>query len=228
MTEFVFPPAERRSAPVHGQAACFPVRRIYCVGRNYAAHAAEMGGDATREAPFFFQKNPEDADFSGEFPYPAQSSDVHHEVELVLALGRGGRDIAEADAMACVWGYAVGVDMTRRDLQGEAKKAGRPWMAAKAFERSAPMGPIVPFSATGALERGAIELSVGGAVRQRGDLSEMIWKPHEIIARLSQLVVLEAGDLIMTGTPAGVGAVARGDEMRARIEGVGEISVAVV
>ena len=228
MSEFVFDPGPRSAAPISGAAARFPIRRIYCVARNYAAHAAEMGGDASREPPFFFQKNPDDADFSGEFPYPTLSSDVHHEVELVLALHRGGADIAEAEATACVFGYAVGIDMTRRDLQAEAKAAGRPWMAAKAFARSAPMGPIRTAEAIGHPHSGAISLAVDGEPRQQGDLSEMIWKPAEIIARLSQLVVLAPGDLIMTGTPSGVGPIERGQTMQARIDGVGELSVGVV
>lgn len=228
MIEYVFEPAPRAAAPVVGSRARFPIRRIYCVGRNYAAHAAEMGHDASREPPFFFQKNAEDADFAGEFPYPTLSEDVHFEVELTLALNRGGRDIPDSEAMGCVWGYAVGLDMTRRDLQGEAKKMGRPWELGKAFERSAPMGPIFPASEIGHPSKGPITLHVDGALRQEGDLSDMIWKPNEIIARLSQLFVLGPGDLIMTGTPSGVGAVERGQMMEARVEGVGELAVRVV
>lgn len=205
----------------------FPVRRVYCIGRNYADHAREMGHDPDREAPFFFQKNPDNLDPSGDFPYPPRSGDVHHEVELVAAIGRGGRDIAAGDALAHVWGYAVGLDMTLRDLQGAAKKAGRPWEVGKAFDASAPVSALRPAAEIGHPARGAIALDVNGARRQAGDLADMIWSLPEIIAHLSALFELRPGDLIMTGTPAGVGAVARGDEMAANIEGVGALSVRV-
>jgi fumarylpyruvate hydrolase len=206
----------------------FPVRRIYCIGRNYAAHAIEMGHDPNREQPFFFQKNPDNLDFSGQFPYPTRSADVHHEVEMTVALKHGGRDIAVADALDCVWGYGVGLDMTRRDLQGQAKKAGRPWEIGKAFERSAPMSALRPAAEIGHPSAGAITLSVNGALRQSGNLDQLIWKVPEMIAYLSQYFALAPGDLIMTGTPAGVGPVAKGDVLAAHVESVGDLTVEVV
>lgn len=224
---YVIAPPPVVAVPVEG-GGLFPVRRVYCIGRNYAAHAIEMGGDPDREPPFFFQKNPDDLDPSGRFPYPRRSSDVQHEVELAVALARGGEDIPVERALACVWGYAVAIDMTRRDLQDEAKRLQRPWEIAKAFARSAPIGPLVPASRIGHPSRGAITLSVDGALRQSGDLAQMIWKVPEIIAILSQYFTLAAGDVILTGTPAGVGPVARGQVMEAAIEGVGAIRVEVV
>ena len=228
MTPTVIPAPPRTVAPVRGTDAVFPVRRVYCIGRNYAAHAVEMGFDPDREPPFFFQKNPDSVDFSGEFPYPAASSDVHHEIELVIALGRGGADIAPSAALDHVWGYGVGLDMTRRDLQGEAKRMGRPWEIGKAFERAAPMAPLVPASEIGHPDRGAVTLRVNGALRQQGDLSQMIWKTQEMIAYLSAHFTLAAGDLIMSGTPAGVGPVTRGDLLEGEVEGVGALTVRVV
>ncbi|MCS7268054.1 MAG: fumarylacetoacetate hydrolase family protein [Geminicoccaceae bacterium] len=224
---YVIAPPPVVAVPVEG-GGLFPVRRVYCIGRNYAAHAIEMGGDPDREPPFFFQKNPDDLDPSGRFPYPRRSSDVQHEVELAVALARGGEDIPVERALACVWGYAVAIDMTRRDLQDEAKRLRRPLEIAKAFARSAPIGPLVPASRIGHPSRGAITLSVDGALRQSGDLAQMIWKVPEIIAILSQYFTLAAGDVILTGTPAGVGPVARGQVMEAAIEGVGAIRVEVV
>ncbi|CAN5608019.1 fumarylacetoacetate hydrolase family protein [soil metagenome] len=225
--DLVFDPPALPLAPVEGSALRFPVRRVYCIGRNYAAHAIEMGHDPDREPPFFFQKNPDNLDFSGTFPYPQQTSDVHHEVELVVALGKGGRAITAQRALDHVWGYAVGLDMTRRDLQGTAKKLGRPWEIGKAFERSAPMGPLRAAAEIGHPAAGAIVLTVNGAPRQEGDLNQMIWKVPEMIAYLSDYFELKAGDVIMTGTPSGVGAVERGDIMEARIEGVGALRVRV-
>ena len=216
------------SVPVRGSGAVFPVRRIYCIGRNYAAHAVEMGHDPDRESPFFFQKNPDSIDFSGEFPYPAKTSDVHHEIELVVALGKGGVDIPVERALEHVWGYGVGLDMTRRDLQGEAKKLGRPWEIGKAFERSAPMTPLIPASEIGHPASGSITLSVNGELRQQGDLNQMIWKTQEMISYLSAYFELSAGDLIMSGTPAGVGPVQRGDVMLGHIEGIDSLSVTVI
>ncbi|MTI17265.1 FAA hydrolase family protein [Rhodobacteraceae bacterium RKSG542] len=224
-SSFVFKPAPVVGAPVKGTDKLFPVRRVYCVGRNYAAHAIEMGHDPDREPPFFFQKNPDNLDFSGAFPYPPKSSDVHHEVELVVALGRGGKDISPEDAPNHIFGYAVGLDMTRRDLQGEMKKAGRPWEIGKAFERSAPMGAIVRAEEIEFPASGSVELEVNGELKQQGDLNQLIWKLPEMISYLSQYFELAAGDLIFTGTPAGVGPVSRGDVMRARIAGIGEIEV---
>ena len=226
MPDHPFPPPPRVELPVAGSGLRFPVRRVYCVGRNYADHAREMGHDPDREPPFFFQKNPDDLDPSGEFPYPSRGADVHHEVELAVALSSGGADIPEGSALGHVYGYAVALDMTRRDLQGEAKKLGRPWETAKAFERSAPIGPITP--AAGPLPAGAITLEVNGALRQRSDLAQMIWTVPEIIAHLSCYFTLAAGDVILTGTPAGVGPVARGDRLEARIAGLEPLSVRVV
>ncbi len=225
---YLFAPPPVPALPVEGERALFPVHRIYCVGRNFADHAIEMGHDPDREPPFFFQKNPDTlvSPESG-FPYPGASRDVHHEVELVVALGRGGSDIPVGKALDCVYGYAVGLDMTRRDLQAEAKKLGRPWEIAKAFEHSAPCGPVHPAAVVGHPSRGAIRLSVNGALRQHGDLARMIWKVPEMIACLSRLFTLAPGDLIFAGTPAGVGAVVKGDVMEAEIEGLGGIVVAV-
>ena len=223
MSDFVIPPPEVAAAPVEGGGR-FPIRRVFCVGRNYAEHAREMGGDPTREAPFFFTKPADSLVVGGaDMPYPPATKDLHFEVELVVAIGRGGSGIAASVAQDHVWGYAVGIDMTRRDLQGEAKKAGRPWDMAKGFDHSAPIGPLVPASSTGALAQGAIELRVDGALRQKSDLDRMIWSVPETIAYLSGLVRLVPGDLIFTGTPEGVGAVARGQRMEARIARLPEL-----
>jgi fumarylpyruvate hydrolase len=228
-TAYAIRPADLVTLPVAATSKLFPVRRIYCVGRNYAAHAVEMGGDPTREPPFFFQKNPDNILPDGaEFPYPPKSSDVHFEVELVIALGKGGADIAVADALDHVFGYAVGLDMTRRDLQGEAKDQRRPWEIAKAFEHSAPCGQIVPVSQLGHPTAGAITLDVNGTRRQTGDISQMIWKTPEIIATLSSLFTLAPGDLIFSGTPSGVGAIVKGDVLAAHVAGVGELKISVV
>ncbi|GFE48928.1 fumarylacetoacetase [Roseobacter cerasinus] len=227
MPDHVIPAPEIPAIPTVDGAA-FPVRRVYCIGRNFAAHAVEMGHDPNREPPFFFQKNPDNLDASGDFPYPAQSSDVHHEVELLVALKSGGTNIALDQALDHVWGYGVALDMTRRDLQGVAKKMGRPWEIGKAFERSAPVGPLRPVSEVGHPDQGRISLTVNGEVRQEGDLNQMIWKVLEMISYLSEYFALAAGDVILAGTPAGVGAVSRGDTMHATIEGVGELTVKVV
>ena len=210
----------------------FPVRRIYCVGRNYAEHAQEMGFTG-REPPFFFLK-PSDAIMpvpygtTGEIHYPPLTANFHHEVEMVVAIGLGGRDIAAADAARHIWGYAVGLDMTRRDLQNDMKKQGRPWCIGKAFDESAPIGPLHPAASVGDLSGGAVTLSVNGVLRQKGDLSELIWNVAETIETLSRAWTLAPGDLIFTGTPAGVGAVVPGDVMTATIAGLGTLSVAVV
>ncbi|MBO0905580.1 fumarylacetoacetate hydrolase family protein [Jiella sonneratiae] len=225
---YAFPPAWIPTLPIRGTSDAFPVRRIYCVGRNYADHAVEMGHDPDKEPPFFFQKNPDNLVLTGEFPYPSATEDVHHEIELVVALAKGGTDIAAEAALDHVFGYAVGLDMTRRDLQAGAKKLGRPWEIAKAFEKSAPITEIVPASAIGHPSAGAITLSVNGEMRQSGDLAQMIWKTGEVIAHLSGLFELAPGDLIMTGTPAGVGAVHRGDRLVGEIAGVGRLEVRVV
>ena len=214
--------------PVAGSDAVFPVRRVYCIGRNYAAHTIEMGGDPDREPPFFFQKNPDNLNTSGKFPYPVKSSDVHHEIEMVVALKSGGSNIPVDRALDHVYGYAVGLDMTRRDLQGEAKDLRRPWEIGKAFEGSAPCGALVPAAEIGHPDRGLIQLKVNGEVRQTGDLGQMIWKVPEMIAYLSDYFELGAGDVIMSGTPSGVGPVARGDVLDAEVAGVGKITVTVV
>jgi fumarylpyruvate hydrolase len=228
MSSYVIPPPPVVSIPVAGGGA-FPVRRIFCVGRNYAAHAREMGHDPDREAPFFFCK-PADSVLLGDadMPYPTMTSDLHHELELVVGLKSGGVDISEADAMSHVWGYAVGLDMTRRDLQGEAKKLGRPWDMGKGFDFSAPIGLMVPASALPDPSKGLIELKVNGVVRQTSDLSFMIWSIPETIAYLSKLVRLEAGDLIMTGTPEGVAAVVKGDVLEGMVAGVGTVKTKLV
>ncbi|PTE21151.1 5-carboxymethyl-2-hydroxymuconate isomerase [Cereibacter changlensis JA139] len=228
MTTYVFPPSDIPSLPIEGSGQRFPVRRVYCIGRNYAAHAIEMGGDPTREQPFFFQKNPDNLDASGEFPYPDHCNDLHHEIEMVVALHSGGRNIPVDRALEHVWGYGVGLDMTRRDLQDVAKKAGRPWEIAKAFERSAPVGPLQPVTEVGHPDAGRIELTVNGEVRQTGDLNQLIWKVPEMISYLSDYFELAAGDVIMTGTPSGVGPVQRGDVMEASVQGLGSLTVTVV
>ena len=228
-TNYVFAPPATVSVGVVGESARYPVRRIYCVGRNYAEHAREMGHDPDRELPFFFQKNPDNLVLDNkDFPYPTMTSNLHHEIELVVAMGQGGRDIQAANALAHVYGYALGIDLTRRDLQNEAKKTGRPWEIGKAFEHSAPMTDITPATKSGHLSKGAIWLKVNGDVRQQSDLTQLIWNIPEIIAHLSAIFELRAGDLIMTGTPAGVAAVKPGDVMEGFCEGVGTIITKVV
>ena len=228
MPDFVIDQPPVVALPVAGTDAVFPVRRVYCIGRNYAAHAIEMGHDPDREDPFFFQKNPDNLNASGRFPYPPKSTDVHHEAEMAVMLKSGGRNIAVDQAMDCVYGYAIALDMTRRDLQGAQKKLGRPWEIGKAFEASAPIGPVHLISQVGRLDQGRIALSVNGALRQEGDLNQMIWKVAEQIAYLSEYYELAAGDVILSGTPAGVAAVARGDVMEVTVEGLGSLSVEVV
>ena len=224
---YVIASPRQASVSVKGTHLRFPVRRIYCVGRNYNDHVAEMGGTPGRERPFFFQK-PADALLLDEiFPYPPSSRNVHHEVELVVALHSGGKSIAAVDAAQLIYGYAVGIDMTRRDLQGEAKKAGKPWEVAKSFDCSAPIGEIVPKADVGMLERASISLHINDELRQNADISEMVWSVPEIICELSKLFELHAGDLIFTGTPSGVGPVQPGDRLRAGIAGIGEISLRV-
>jgi fumarylpyruvate hydrolase len=226
---YLFQPAPVPTLPIRGVNRVFPVHRIYCVGRNYAEHAKEMGHDPNREAPFFFQKNPDTlVPGGGEFPYPSKSNDVHHEFEMVVALNGGGTDIPVEHALDCVYGYAVGLDMTRRDLQNEAKKLGRPWEIGKAFEFAAPCSEIVPASAIGHPSKGSVWLKVNGAVRQKGDLSQLIWGVPEMISYLSGLFALRPGDLIFSGTPAGVAAVKPGDVLQGGVDGIGEITVRVV
>ncbi|KAB7897104.1 FAA hydrolase family protein [Rouxiella sp. S1S-2] len=225
MTEFVIPVPQAASLAVEGQDARFPLRRVYCVGRNYSEHAREMGHDPDREPPFFFAK-PADAvvPAEGEVPYPTLTSDLHHEVELVVAIGKGGKNIAVEQALEHVWGYSAGVDLTRRDLQATAKKMGRPWDFAKGFDASAPTIALLPVSKVGHPVQGKIWLNVNGEPRQIGDLSDQIWQVADVISYLSQAVELKAGDLIYTGTPAGVGAINPGDTVTGGIEGVGEFS----
>lgn len=231
---YLFPPVATVGLPVAQSAGLFPVRRVYCVGRNYAAHAREMGFDPEREPPFFFCK-PNDPDSivpvgNGEtvvLPYPSQTSSYHYEAELVVAIGKGGRDIPVEQALEHIYGYAVGLDMTRRDLQIKMREMGRPWEIGKAFDYSAPVGVLHPLSQTGEIDRGAIVLEVDGQSRQSSDLSHLIWSVNEVIANLSTLFELQPGDLIFTGTPEGVGAVKPGETMMARIEGLTHITVRV-
>lgn len=220
---FVIAPPPQAFLPIKGSGQLFPVRRIYCVGRNYAEHAIEMGSDPTREPPFYFAKPADAVVIDGaDMPYPPVTRSLHHEMELVVAIGTGGADIAVADALNHVWGYCAGLDMTRRDIQNEAKKTGRPWDMGKGFDRSAPMGALVPAAGVD-VSKGLIELKVNGQVRQTSDLSKLIWSVPEVIANLSQLVRLEPGDLIMTGTPEGVAAVVKGDLLEGVVAGVGEV-----
>ncbi len=230
--QFAFVPSAPAAVPVAGRNDLFPVHRIYCVGRNYAEHAKEMGGTG-REAPFFFMK-PADAVLPvlhgtiGEMPYPPMTNDLHHEIELVVAIGKGGENILAADAKQHIWGYAVGLDMTRRDLQGAAKKQGRPWCTGKGFDHSAPIAPIHPVADTGLLTYGAIHLHVNGVPRQKSDLEKLIWNAAETIEHLSKYYALQPGDLIFTGTPEGVAAVERGDLLEGGIDGLGELRVKIV
>ena len=228
MSNFVFPPAEIPSAAVRGTDARYAVSRIFCVGRNYADHAREMGADPTREPPFYFTKPASALTPSGAtVPYPTQTSNYHYEMELVLVLGAPVFKVSPEAAAAAIWGYATGLDMTRRDLQAAAKAAGKPWDTAKGFDQSAILGEIARVGDIGRLAKGAITLSVNGVEKQRGDLADMIWNQAEIVSNLSQLYHLHPGDLIYTGTPAGVGAVVPGDVLLGRIEGLGEISLTV-
>jgi fumarylpyruvate hydrolase len=212
--------------PVAESNQAFPVGRIYCVGRNYAEHAREMGHDPDREPPFFFMKPADAVVPSGTtIPYPQMTKDLHHEIEMVVAIGKGGADIPVENALDHVFGYGVGLDMTRRDLQGEAKKMGRPWEMGKAFDNSAPCTALKTAGMVGHPNKGAIWLRINGEVRQKGDLAEMIWNVPETIAYLSRLITLRAGDLIMSGTPAGVGPVKPGDKLEGHVDGVGDLVV---
>ena len=228
VSDYVIPAPVPASLPVSSGDGRFPVRRVFCVGRNYAAHAREMGKDPDREPPFFFMK-PADAvlDAAGTVPYPSLTSSFHHEIELVVALGAGGSDIAPADALELVWGYGVGVDLTRRDLQDEAKKLSRPWDWAKGFDASAPCTPIHPVSEVGHPDRGEIWLRVNDEPRQSGDLKDLIWSVPEVIAAISTAVALAPGDLIFSGTPAGVGPMRPGDVVTGGVDGVAEFSFTV-
>jgi fumarylpyruvate hydrolase len=212
--------------PVAESNQVFPVGRIYCVGRNYAEHAREMGHDPDREPPFFFMKPADAIVLNGAtLPFPQVTRDLHHEIEMVVAIGKGGADIAVDKALEHVFGYGVGLDMTRRDLQGEAKKMGRPWEMGKAFDNSAPCTALKTAAMIGHPAKGAIWLKVNGVVKQQGDLSEMIWNVPETIAYLSKLITLRPGDLIMSGTPSGVGPVQRGDTLQGHVDGVGDLMI---
>jgi fumarylpyruvate hydrolase len=225
---FVFDPLPTPSLPVVGTDKKFPVNRIFCVGRNYAEHAREMGHDPNKEPPFFFMKSADTLFVGNKLPYPDKTKDFHFEMELVVALKSGGVNITPEQALSHVFGYAVGLDMTRRDLQAEQKKLGRPWEVGKSFEKSAPCGPIHPVEKIGHVSKGAIWLDVDGERRQTADLKDMIWDIPNQIAFLSGLFELKPGDLIYSGTPAGVGAVKKGQRMHGHVDGVGDIDIAVV
>ena len=230
---FIITPPETSAIPIFASDDLFPINRVYCVGRNYADHAIEMGHDPDQEAPFFFNKSPNNLlnssnlDGGNVFPYPNQTQDVHYEIELVAAISSGGSNIEIENAMECVWGFAVGVDMTRRDLQGEAKKSGRPWDTGKAFDHSAPIGRLHPIADTGIMESGRIWLAVNGDILQDGNLNQMIWKLPEMISYLSGLFTLQPGDLIFTGTPSGVGPVVKGDVLVGGVDGISGIKVTI-
>lgn len=228
MTTYAITPPAQATVAVADEAARFPVRRIYCVGRNYAAHAREMGKDPTREAPFFFMK-PADSvvDDNVVIPYPPETKNLHFEIELIVAIGKGGSNIAEKDALAHVWGYGIGIDLTRRDLQGEAKDAGRPWEWGKAFDKSAPIAALHRVSKVGHPAKGRIWLAVNGKVRQDQDISDLIWSIPEVISICSRSMALAPGDLIMTGTPAGVGAIVPGDVITGGVDGLGGITLTI-
>lgn len=228
MTQYVINPPAIASVAVAGLEARFPVRRIFCVGRNYAAHAREMGRDPDREPPFFFTK-PADAvvDDQQTIAYPPETNNFHYEAELVLAIGQGGVNIPEEQALEHIWGYAIGNDLTRRDLQLVAREQGRPWDWGKAFDRSAVCGPIHPVSEVGHIEQGSIRLSVNGTVKQDADLQELIWSVPEIVSILSRTMEIKAGDLVYTGTPAGVGPLVPGDICVIEIAGLGSITTTI-
>jgi len=224
---YAFDPAPPVVIPVVGSSVLFPVHRVYCVGRNYAEHAREMGSDPDKEPPFFFAKAADQVTTDGKFPYPPGTKDVHYEMELCVCLKSGGIDIRPEDALSHVYGYALGLDMTRRDLQNQAKKTGRPWEVGKMVEKSAPMTAIVSAEKIGHPKKGRIWLDVNGATKQDSDIDQMIWDVPNQIAFLSQLWTLQAGDIIMTGTPAGVGPCKKGDVLKGGVDGVGTIEVVI-
>lgn len=228
MTRYVLPPPPQASVAVKGTEDRFPVRRIFCVGRNYAAHAREMGRDPDREPPFFFTK-PADAvvENGASVPYPPETENLHYEIELVIAIGRGGANIAEADVPGHIWGASVGIDLTRRDLQLAARDKGRPWDWGKAFDASAPIAPLVPIADVPSLTRGRIWLAVNGVVKQDADIADLIWSVNEHVAILSRSMTLAPGDIIMTGTPAGVGAIVPGDTVTGAVDGLAEIAITI-
>ncbi len=229
---YLFTPPATVAVPVHGETSAFPVHRIYCVGRNYEEHAKEMGFTG-REPPFFFLK-PADAlvvvpaGQTGAMPYPSLTGNLHHEIELVVAIGKGGKNIKAADALQHIYGYAVGLDMTRRDLQNEMKKLGRPWCIGKAFDHSAPIGPITPLAQAGDVNNAEISLQVNGSDRQRSNVAKLIWNIAETIEHLSSAWELQPGDLIYTGTPEGVAAVVKGDRLVGEVAGLGQLQVQIV
>ncbi|ABL68289.1 fumarylacetoacetate hydrolase family protein [Paracoccus denitrificans] len=229
MTDFAFPPPAPASLAIEGSETRFPVRRIFCVGRNYAAHAREMGKDPDRDPPFFFTK-PADAvvDTGAAIPYPPQTADFHYEIELIVAIGQDGANVSVEGARELIWGYGVGIDLTRRDLQLQARDMGRPWDWGKAFDLSAPIAPLHPVAQVGHPEQGRIWLAVNGAVKQDADIAELIWDVPEIVSTLSHSMVLRRGDIIMTGTPAGVGAIVPGDHVTGGIDGLGEIAIDIL
>jgi fumarylpyruvate hydrolase len=228
MTSYVFPPAPQAAVPVRGSSQHYAVSRIFCVGRNYAAHAREMGFDPDREPPFYFNKTPADLVMTGAtVPYPLGTQNFHYEMELVIAIGKPALRVTPKAALDCVWGYACGLDMTRRDLQIKSREMGRPWDFGKDFENAAVMSPLVPASDIGHPSAGTIQLSVNGAVKQNADLKDLIWSVPEVVANLSEYYHLQPGDLIYTGTPEGVGPVKPGDHLTGRIEGVGEIALTI-
>ena len=227
MSDYVIPTPEVATIPVQGGGS-FPVRRVYCIGRNYASHSIEMGDDPDRDPPFFFQKNPNNLDASGAFPYPQKTDDVHYEIEMAVALKSGGTDISVDEALEHVYGYAPCLDMTRRDLQSAAKAKGRPWEIGKAFEHSGPIGQLQTVAEVGHPNRGRVELLVNGEIKQEGDLSQMIWKVPEMISYLSEYFELAGGDVIMSGTPAGVGPIVKGDVIVVNIASLKSLTVAVV
>jgi fumarylpyruvate hydrolase len=225
-TKYVIDIGPRPSLPVTGSDARFPVGRIYCVGRNYAEHAKEMGHDPDREPPFFFMKVANSiVQNNSTITYPVATKDVHHEIEMVVAIGEGGKNIPAERALDHVWGYGVGLDMTRRDIQGEAKKMGRPWEMGKSFDESAPVTALRPATESGHPTKGAIWLKVNGQVKQQGDLSQQIWRVPEQIAYLSNLITLQPGDLIFSGTPAGVGPIKSGDKLEGHVDGIGDLAI---
>jgi fumarylpyruvate hydrolase len=225
-TKYVIDTGPLPSLPVAGSDARFPVSRIYCVGRNYAEHAREMGHDPDREPPFFFMKAANSiVQNNSAISYPAGTKDVHHEIEMVVAIGKGGKNIPVETALDHVWGYGVGLDMTRRDIQGEAKKMGRPWEMGKSFDESAPVTALRPATEIGHPAKGAITLKVNGQVKQNGDLAMQIWSVPEQISYLSHLITLQPGDLIFSGTPAGVGPIKAGDKLEGHVDGVGDLVV---
>ena len=226
--DYVFEPINAPSVSVADSKEEFPVHRVYCVGKNYADHVREMGLDPSRDPPCFFMKPADAVTTSDRVPYPQGTTNYHYEVELVLAIGKEGRNISVDDVMSYIFGYAIGFDMTRRDLQLASGKLGYPWETGKGFDYSAPISSIYPVSKVGKIDRGRIALSVNGELRQDSDISNMIWKSHEIISELSQLFLLRPGDLIYTGTPAGVGAVVPGDKLVASIEELGELGIEII